>query len=355
MPYLLAGDIGGTKTLLRLFKPDSPQKPEFEQSFPSQEYRDLTPIVQKFFDAAKTQLGHDIQPDSACLAIAGPVMNHTSYLPNLDWHLATKRLERELNIASIELINDFTAVGYGISELSPSDLYTIQVGSPQPLAPKAYLGAGTGLGEGFRIGDLVMATEGGHVDFAARSAREFEFVRYLCEQLSIDRISYDRVISGRGIVAIYQFLRDTTDLSENIDIAAVVREWEEQTEKLADPAAAISAAAIAKTDPLSETTMEMFLSAYGAEAGNLALKILPFGGIYIAGGIAAKNLPLLQNGTFITAFNHKGRSSELVATIPIYVILNPQVGLMGAAARAVNSQLLSASSKQANFSPSPSH
>ena len=339
MTYLLAGDIGGTKTLLRLFKPDSPHTPIFEQSYPSQEYRDLTPIVQKFLDAAKTQLGQSIQPDSACLAIAGPVMNHTSYLPNLDWHLAAERLERELNIPHCELINDFTAVGYGISELPPSDLYTLQVGKPQPLAPKAYLGAGTGLGEGFRIGDLVMATEGGHVDFAARSAREFDFVRYLCEQLQIDRISYDRVVSGRVIVAIYQFLRDTTDLSENLQIATVVREWEEQTEKLADPAAAISAAAIAKTDALSETTMEMFLSIYGAEAGNLALKILPFGGVYIAGGIAAKNLPLLQNGTFLTAFNHKGRSSDLLATIPIYIILNQHVGLIGATARAVNSQL----------------
>jgi glucokinase len=340
MTYLLAGDIGGTKTLLRLFKPDSPQKSEFEQSFPSQEYRDLTPIVQKFLDLAKTQLGQEIQLDSACLAIAGPVMNRASYLPNLDWHLAADRLERELNIASVELINDFTAVGYGISELPPSDLYTLQEGEPQELAPKAYLGAGTGLGEGFRIGDLVMATEGGHTDFAARSSREFDFVRYLWEQLQIDRLSYDRVISGRGIITMYQFLRDTTDLSENLDIAAVVREWEEQTEKSADPAAAISAAATAKTDALSEATMEMFLSAYGAEAGNLALKILPFGGVYIAGGIAAKNLPLLKNGTFITAFNHKGRMSDLLATIPVYIILNPQVGLIGAAARAVRSQLI---------------
>jgi glucokinase len=340
MTYLLAGDIGGTKTLLRLFKPDSPHTSIFEQSFPSQEYRDLTPIVQKFLYAAKTQLGQKIQPESACLAIAGPVMNATSYLPNLDWHLAADRLERELNIANIELINDFTAVGYGISELPPSDLHILQEGKPQQLAPKAYLGAGTGLGEGFRIGDLVMATEGGHTDFAARSSLEFDFVRYLGEQLGIDRISYDRVISGRGIVAIYQFLRDTTDLSENLDIAAVVREWEEQSEKLADPAAAISVAAIAKTDALSEATMEMFLSAYGAEAGNLALKILPFGGVYVAGGIAAKNLPLLQNGTFLTAFNHKGRSSGLLATIPIYIILNPQVGLIGATARAVNSQSL---------------
>ncbi len=339
MTYLLAGDIGGTKTLLRLVTPDLPQLPVFEQSFPSQLERDLTPIVKKFFGLAQTELGQEIQPESACLAIAGAVMNRASYLPNLGWNLDADRLERELGIPRVELINDFAAVGYGIPELPPEDLYTLQRGEPQSLAPKAFIGAGTGLGEGFMIDDRVMPTEGGHADFAARSSQEFEFVQYLCKQQQIDRISYDRAISGRGIVAMYQFLRDTSNLSEHPDIAAVVREWEQQTEKIADPAAAISAAAIAKTDPLAETTMMMFMSAYGAEAGNLALKILPFGGLYVAGGIAAKNLPLLQDGTFVTAFNHKGRISDLLATIPIYIILNPQVGLIGAAARAVSLQL----------------
>lgn len=339
MTYLLAGDIGGTKTHLRLVKAETPHKSEFEQLFRSQEYRDLTPIVQEFLSAARIELEQDIQPDSGCLAIAGPVMNRRSYLPNLDWHLAADRLEQELGIATIELINDFTAVGYGIAQLPASDLYTLQEGEPQLDEPKAIIGAGTGLGEGFIIDDRVMATEGGHTDFAARSIPEFDFVLYLCEQLEIDRISYDRVISGRGIVAIYQFLRDTTNIPETADIAAVVELWEQQTEKLADPAAAISAAAIAKTDDLAIATMEMFLSAYGAEAGNLALKVLAFGGVYIAGGIAAKNLPLMQNGTFINAFNHKGRISDLVSKIPIYVILNPQVGLIGATARAANLQM----------------
>ncbi len=342
MTYLLAGDIGGTKTLLRLVLADSPDRIQFEHLYHSQAYPDLVPISQEFLGAAQTQLGTEIKVSSACFGIAGPVKDRVCYLTNLSWHLTADRLQQELQIPQVELINDFAAIGYGIPQLPLSDLYTLQIGQIQPNAPKATLGAGTGLGEGFLIHNgtdyEVFATEGGHTDFAARSIREFEFLQYLCQQYQLDRLSYDRVISGRGIVAIYQFLRDTSNLSENPEIASVVKEWEQQTEKLADPAALISAAAIAKTDPLSQTTMEMFISMYGAEAGNLALKILPYGGLYLAGGIAAKNISLLTDGIFIAAFNQKGRISELLGNIPIYVILNPQVGLCGAVARAASLQ-----------------
>ncbi len=338
MTYLLAGDIGGTKTLLRLVKSTSPDRVESEQLYNSQEYADLVPIVIEFLNAAQQELGTEIEIDIACLAIAGAVIDGSSYLPNLGWQLQADRLQQELQISRVELINDFAAIGYGISQLPSADLHTLQTGQPQPKAPKATIGAGTGLGEGLLIHDgqdyLVISTEGGHADFAAQSIQEFTFAQYLCQQQQIDRVSNDRVISGRGIVAIYQYLRDTNNLSENPDLASVVKIWEAQTEKTVDPAALISALAIAKTDTLSEATMEMFLSIYGAEAGNFALKILPYGGLYLAGGIAAKNLPLLTNGTFTTAFNHKGRVSDLLGNIPIYIILNPQVGLIGAAARA---------------------
>jgi glucokinase len=338
MAYLLAGDLGGTKTLLRLVKSESPDLAEFEQLYHSQGYPGLVSIAQAFLAAAQIQLGTDIEIQSACLAIAGAVIDRSSYLPNLDWHIAADELERELNIPHVELINDFAAVGYGIALLRPADLHTIQVGQFQQNAPQAVIGAGTGLGEGLLIHNgtdyQVIPTEGGHTDFAARSIQEFEFGQYLCRQQQIDRISNDRVISGRGIVAIYQYLRDTSNLSENPEIANVVRIWESQSEKLADPAAMISAMAIAKTDPLAQATMQIFISAYGAEAGNLALKVLPYGGLYIAGGIAAKNLPLLIDGIFLTAFNDKGRVSDLLGKIPVQVILNPQVGLIGAAAQA---------------------
>jgi glucokinase len=338
MTYLLAGDIGGTNTRLRLVRAESPALSEFEHSYPSQAYPHLVAIVREFIATAQTQLATEIQLPAACLAIAGAVIERASYLPNLDWHINADQLQQALNISHVELMNDFVAIGYGIPHLQPEDLQTLQIGKLQLNSPKAVIGAGTGLGEGFLIhngtGYQVIPSEGGHTDFAARSIQEFGFVQYLCNQLQIDRLSNDRVISGPGIVAMYQFLRDTAKFSENPEIANVVGLWESQTEKLADPAALISAMAIAKTDALAQATMQMFISAYGTEAGNLAIKILPYGGLYIAGGIAAKNLPLLTDGTFITAFNHKGRVSDLVGNIPVYAILNPQVGLIGAAAQA---------------------
>ena len=338
MTYLLAGDLGGTKTLLRLVKAESPDRSEFEYSYKSQEYSSLVSIAQEFLAAARTKLGAKIEVQAACLAIAGAVIDRSSYLPNLGWHISADEIQHQLKIPQVELINDFAAIGYGISLLPPQDLHTIQTGQIQQNAPKAVIGAGTGLGECFLIhdgtDDRVIPTEGGHTDFAARSIQEFEFVQYLCRQQQVNRISNDRVISGRGIVAIYQYLRDGLNLPENPEIATVVKLWESQSEELADPAALISAMAISKTDPLAQATLQMFISAYGAEAGNLALKTLPHGGLYIAGGIAAKNLPLLTDGTFTTAFNDKGRVSDLMAKIPVYVILNPQVGLIGAAGQA---------------------
>jgi glucokinase len=340
MKYLLASDIGGTKTLLRLVKTTSPDRVEFQQVYHSQEYPHLVALVQKFLLEAQTQLGTEIEIDRACLAIAGAVIDRASYLPNLDWRINANQLQQDLNISQIELINDFVAIGYGVAQLHPEDIHTLQTGQPHLNAPRAIIGAGTGLGQGLLIHNgtnyQVIPTEGGHTDFAARSIQEFELFQYICRQMQIDRISNERVISGRGIVAIYQYLRDTSNLSENPEIASVVKLWESQTEKLADPATLISAMAIAKTDPISQATMEIFVSAYGAEAGNLALKSLPYGGVYVAGGIAAKNLTLLADGTFIEAFNHKGRVSDLLTKIPVYVILNPQVGLIGATARAAN-------------------
>jgi glucokinase len=341
MTYLLAGDIGGTKTLLRLVEVDSQQQllNRAETSYPSQDYPDLVPIVQQFLREAIAELGQNIQVESACLAIAGAVVKGKSSLPNLGWELSIDRLQQQLQIPHVELINDFAAVGYGIARLREDDLHTLQGGTPQSNAPKAIIGAGTGLGEGLLIHDghsyQVIPTEGGHADFAARSRQEFGLVEYVCEQKQIDRVSCDRLISGQGIVAMYQFLRDSQFAPENPELATLMRAWEQEPESQVAPTALISSHAIAKTDALSQETMRMFISVYGAEAGNLALKILPYGGLYIAGGIAAKNLPLMQDGAFLTAFNHKGRVSPLLATIPVYLILNPQVGLIGAVGRAL--------------------
>jgi glucokinase len=344
MTVLLAGDIGGTKTILRLVKAEFQQnqvgelRSLYEVRYPSHDFPDLVPMVQKFLAAAEQALGQSFSPEKACFAIAGPVINNTSKVTNVGWTLEADRMAEVLSIPKVCLINDFEAVGFGVLCLQEADLHTLQAGQPKEKAPIAVLGAGTGLGEGYLIytGEeyRVFGSEGGHADFAPRSDLEFELSRYLLDKHKIERISAERVVSGQGIVAIYQFLRDRRYAVESAEVGEVVRAWESQvgrSEKTVDPAAAISQAALANRDRLSEKTMQMFLEAYGAEAGNLALKLLPYSGLYLAGGIAAKILPLIQEGGFLHEFTHKGRMSAILERIPIYIVLNPQVGLTGAA------------------------
>jgi glucokinase len=277
-------------------------------------------------------------PEKACFAIAGPVVENTAKLTNLAWFLDTNRLTQELGILSISLINDFAAVGYGIFGLTKQDLLTLQVGKYQPAAPMAVIGAGTGLGQGFLIKQenqyQVFPSEGGHADFAPRNELEFQLLKYLVDKHNIQRVSVERVVSGLGITSIYQFLRDRKIATESPEIAQAVRTWEQEAgkaEKTIDPGAFIGSAALEKSDRLSEQTIQLFVEAYGAEAGNLALKLLPYGGLYIAGGIAPKILPLMQNGSFLTNFTQKGRMGSLLEEIPVHIILNQQVGLIGAA------------------------
>jgi glucokinase len=339
MKLLLAGDIGGTSTRLRLAPIDNWRAPDWEETYPSQEYPDLAPIVQKFLAAAPVT-GEVV---SACFAVAGPIAGRTASLPNLGWHLDIDRLIATLGIANIRLINDFAAIGYGIEHLPPDEIHTLQAGQPSDSAPRAVLGAGTGLGQGYLIPQAgtyqVLPSEGGHCDFAARSALEFQLVEYLMRRDGLDHVSGDRLISGTGIVTIYQFLRAQQPLSTELPaIAAAVQQWDQtpaiDRPNLVDPAMLIAQAAQIEAHPLAIDTMQLFLSIYGAEAGNLALKILSHGGLYIAGGIAAKNLSLMSNGIFMAAFLQKGRLCDLLTQIPVHLILNSQVGLIGAAAQA---------------------
>ncbi len=345
MTLLLAGDIGGTKTILRLVEKTAEGELNqlYEFRYSSGDFPDLVPMVQRFLTEAALEGGERLLPKKACFAIAGPVVNHTAKLTNLPWVLDSQRLEAELAIASVSLINDFEAIGYGILGLKPNDLHTLQVGKPQKDAPVAVIGAGTGLGECFLIhqhkGVKVFPSEGGHADFAPRSELEFQLLKYLLAKHNIERISVERVVSGQGIISLYQFLRDRKFASESPDVERVVRIWEQeigQTETTVDPAATIATAALEKRDRLSEQTLQMFLEAYGAEAGNLAVKLLPYGGLYIAGGIAPKIKPLLEEGSFMRAFTHKGRMDILLEKVPVHIILNPQVGLIGAAIYGAN-------------------
>ncbi|MEA5617619.1 glucokinase [Cronbergia sp. UHCC 0137] len=335
MTLLLAGDIGGTKTILRLVESSDSSSliTLHQESFRSGDFADLVPMVQKFLATANSPI-----PEKACFAIAGPVVNNTAKLTNLAWYLDTTRLSLQLGIPAISLINDFAAVGYGIFGLSKKDLLTLQPGLHQPEAPMAVIGAGTGLGQGFLIKQdnhyQVFPSEGGHADFAPRTELEFQLLKYLLDKHDIQRVSVERVVSGLGITSIYQFLRDRQLASESPDIAQVVRIWEQEagkSEKTVDPGAMIGMAALAQSDRLSEQTMQLFVEAYGAEAGNLALKLLPYGGLYIAGGIAPKILPLMQKSNFLLNFTQKGRMRSILEEIPVHIILNQQVGLIGAA------------------------
>jgi glucokinase len=340
MTLLLAGDIGGTKTILRLVEKTSEPSWNtlYEALYASRDFPDLVPIVQQFLLTAQEKLGQTFRPEKACFAIAGPVVNDTCVLTNLVWVLDARRLEQELDISKIQLINDFAAVGYGILGLEDNDLYTLQDATPNSNAPIGIIGAGTGLGQCFAIQQAgiyqVYASEGGHADFAPRNGLEFQLLQYLRDKYDIQRISVERVVSGQGIVAIYQFLRDRQFAQESSEIEQIIRTWEQETgraEKTVDPAAAIAKAALEERDRLCEQTLQMFVDAYGAEAGNLALKLLPYGGLYVAGGIAAKILPLIQKGDFLRAFGQKGRVSPLLEQVPVRIVLNPQVGLIGAA------------------------
>ncbi|MDR9402472.1 MAG: glucokinase [Halothece sp. Uz-M2-17] len=330
MTLLIAGDIGGTKTILRLVEVTK-QAVDFQTvhqvTYSSQDYSDLVPMVQEFLEET------DYTPQKACFAIAGPVIQQTCQLTNLSWYLDANRLQKELNLESVSLINDFAAVSYGVLGLKNEELEPLQAVSSQNDAPIAIIGAGTGLGEGFLIpqgnGDYqIFGTEGGHADFAPRSELEFQILDYIRQQKQISRVSVERIVSGQGIIAIYQALRDLNLHPERDSaVAETIRQWEKRKATEMDPAAAIAQAA--DTDRLCEKTMELFIEAYAAEAGNLALKLLPYGGLYIAGGIAAKNLPWMKSNRFLKVFKDKGRVSPVLDAVPINVILNPQVGLIG--------------------------
>jgi glucokinase len=337
---LLVGDIGGTKTILRLVDVNVTDKSFTsiaEANYISANFPDLVPMVRTFLSDYPGQI-----PPVACFAIAGPVINHTSHLTNLRWVLTAERLQIELGIDQVNLINDFAANSFGILGLQDNELHTLHSGERKPNSPIAVIGAGTGLGEGFLIPQdnhkyLVFASEGGHTDFAPRNQLEIQVLQYLQQKLNTDHISVERVVSGQGIVNLYQFLRDTNFDKESPTIGNRIREWEAETVKTIDPAAIIAIAALHHSDRLCVKALEMFIEAYGAETGNVALKLLPYGGIYIAGGIAAKILPFMEDNRFITAYKDKGRVSHLLESIPINIVLNPQIGLLGSVLYALQS------------------
>ena len=315
---ILAGDIGGTNTRLALFEQGQGQSVA-KKSYPSQAYPDLATIVAEFCAE------HSGALTLACFAIAGPVRDGRANPPNLPWQIEAKALARQLGLASVSLINDLEANAYGISALCASDLAVVNKGEPATGGNAAVIAAGTGLGEAGLLWDgkdfRPYACEGGHVDFAPRDELEIELLRYL--QRRFAHVSYERVVSGPGLYQIYQFLRDTGRGTETEEIIAALQ--------VEDPAAVISRAALAGNCGLCRQALDIFVSLYAAEAGNLALKTLATQGIYLGGGIAPKIVEKLQSPEFMSAFTAKGRMKPLLEAMPVWVILNPETALLGAA------------------------
>ena len=319
---ILAGDVGGTKVHLAIYDfANGKLKLVRDKLYRAKDYSGLQEIVKDFIVAEKVT--------SACFGVPGPVREGRLRLTNLPWTLDSRELAANLKIEYVFLINDLQANGYGIAELTPEQVYTLSEGDARQMANRALISAGTGLGEAFMIWDgrdyVPYPSEGGHSDFAPRNEDEIDLLRFL-KQKYAGRISFERVVSGQGLTNIYEFLREVRGLEETPELAERITSE--------DPNAVITETALAAKSELCEKTLDMFVSAYGAEAGNFALKILSLGGMYVGGGIAPRILEKLKDGTFMKAFTDKGRLSQLLVNTPVRVILESKTALMGAAAYA---------------------
>jgi glucokinase len=321
---LLAGDVGGTKTNLAVFASSAELRtPLMEMTLPSAHYPSLETLVRDFLTHVNVPI------DRACFGVAGPVIEGQAKITNLPWLMNEVELQRELNISSVRLLNDLDAMARSIPLLEPGDLETLNPGSPDPRGPIAVIAPGTGLGEAFLTWDgtryITHPSEGGHTDFAPTNVFELELLRYLLARF--EHVSYELVCSGTGLPHIYECLKSLIP-------------WEEPawlTEQLAatnDHTPVIIKAALMEDAPVSlcVATLKTFVSILGAEAGNLALKVLATGGVYIGGGIPPRILPFMKDSSFLSIFQQKGRFSKLLSTIPVHVMLNRKLPLMGAAA-----------------------
>jgi len=320
---ILAGDIGGTKTILALFERDGLTTPVAEETFRSREHESFDAIVRLFRER------HPGKVSLAGVGVAGPVKDGCSEATNLPWVVDARRLSRDTGAEQAHLLNDLEAYAHGIAVLGPEDVYELNAGEPGAVGNRAVIAAGTGLGEAGLFWDGAtwhpFGTEGGHADFAPANELEIELLRFLLKQH--ERVSWERFVSGLGIVNIYRFFKETGREEEP--------PWLAEAMRAGDPGAVISEGARGGRSRLCERTLEMFVALYGAETGDLALKVMARGGVYVGGGMAAKNLEALKAGGFLQRFMAKGRMSPLLRAMPVRVILNERTGLLGAAHGAV--------------------
>jgi glucokinase len=317
----LAGDIGGTKTNLAIYAYEADRLVAKKvASYPSKDHGTLADIIRSFLNGGHTDI------KQACFGVAGPVKGGVVQVTNLPWTVDAAALQAELNFQSVSLLNDLEANAYGINTLLPHELLSLNPkANERQVGNRALIAAGTGLGEAGMLWDGVshrpFPSEGGHASFAPNDDIGDELLMFLRREYG--HVSWERVLSGMGMKNLYRFFRQRSGHAEP--------EWLTAQLAKGDLGAVVTQAALAGKDPVCLDTLDCFTRNYGSEAGNLALKLLALGGVYIGGGIAPKILPKMQSATFLDAFYHKGRMSPLLQSIPVYVILNDKTALQGAA------------------------
>jgi len=316
--HFICGDIGGTKILLLLGQTiDSTTKVHLEHQYNSSNFTNFSEVLKDFLSKAK-----ECTPTIACFAVAGPIAAQCSNLTNLPWQIDAKRITKEFSIPKVKLINDFEAAALSIENLPENDLETLQVGNLQTQSMKVLLGAGTGMGVAWLTWQdncyIPLSTEAGHVDFAPSNSLQDNFLEF--QRKKFDHVSIERVLSGNGLVDIFNFLQ--TALNKNNELI--------QTNINVNNSQIVTDLALNRKHPIALKALNIFIEIYGAYAGNLALTGLCHGGVYLAGGIAPNIINNLKEGNFLKSFCKKGRYSEMMKNFPIYVVMNQKIGVMGA-------------------------
>lgn len=326
----IAGDIGGTKTVIAIFAANNGRLTLIaEETYPSAAYVNLETIVQRFFEEQQVQ-GSDFV--SATFGVAGPVVNGQATITNLPWMIDEEQMAATLALPSVKLINDLVSIASAIPTLPASDLATIHTGTATSQGPIAVVAPGTGLGEAYLVHDgthyRAFPSEGGHADFGPNSPLETELLLFLQKKFGgvhIAHISWERVCSGSGIPNLYEFLSTQGEIIGDPETTAAIEASTDRTPLI------MTAATRPSPCPLCQATLHLFVEILGSEAGNMGLKVLSTGGVYLGGGIPPRLLPALREPRFMEAFLRKGRLAAVLKAMPVYVILNPKAALLGAA------------------------
>jgi glucokinase len=323
---LLAGDIGGTKTVLAVFEEDATdftREPLYEEVFPSAKYNSLEAIIQEFLR------DKPVKVNGACFGVAGPVVGMRAEITNLDWLIDARSITKAVGVHTF-LLNDLEAIANAVPHLDAEDLFVLNAGKPSQQGAIGVIAPGTGLGEAFLVWNgqryESYPSEGGHAAFAPTNSYQVDLLTYWLSRM--DHVSYERLCSGIGIPNIYRFLLDSGAYEEPVWLNEALQEANQ-------PTPVIVSVALEESAEICVKTLDLFMEILGGEAANLALKVLATGGIYIGGGIPPRILPQLASSHFMDVFRSKGRFSEMMATIPVYVIRNPKVALYGAAYEAL--------------------